>query len=447
MLITIRKEKCPSMLLKRLVLLVFLAVAGLGEAFPQLVNGRLTTSLYTWDNFDTIGVSKTYLRAFQGVQLSVAQGDVSLHTYLQGAMNAVHSFGDVGRVRFYNLYVSWANIAKVADIDLGRQAIYAGVGSGTIDGLRARARLWDDRITVTGYGGATVNDNFTGVRKDVHNNLSFGGQAVTTALEGARIGLSYMNRRTERDPYYALRAHDTTFVPSLTYITFDPEAEEYGSVDAAYTYGDRASGYARYDYDFNLSKTSRGQAGVRLHATDAIDVTLDYIYRAPHVSYNSIFSVFTSNSTQELEGGVEYGFTRLIRVFGKIAMVDYADVKSHRWSLGVNAGYGSFAYSGSDGYAGHLQSLSLQGGYPVLERMVVPSLGVSYAWYRLSPESRANVAVALLAGAVVRPVSSFSFDLQGQWMTNKILRHDLRLQARISYWFSERLSVLEQEVQ
>ena len=92
-----------------------------------------------------------------------------------------------------------------------------------------------------------------------------------------------------------------------------------------------------------------------------------------------------------------------------------------------------------------VQSRSLQGGYPVLDKKVVPSLGVSYAWYRFSPDSRANVAVALLAGAVVRPTNTFSFDLQGQWMTNKILTHDFRLQARISYWFAERLSVLAQE--
>ncbi len=443
--LTIWKEKHPSMLLKRLILLSGLASLCLGGASAQFVNGRFTTSFYTWDKFDTIGVSKTYLRAFQGVQLSVAQGDVSVHTYLQGAMNAVNSFGDVGRVRFYNLYLSWDNIGKMVDLDLGRQAVYGGVANGTIDGLRARAKFLDEKITVSGFGGATVNDNFTGVRKNMHDNYSFGGQVVTTALDGARIGVSYLNRRMERDPYVALRAHDTTFTPTLTLITFDPDAEQYGSVDGSYTYGERASFYGRYDYDFNMMQTSRGQGGVRVSATDALAFTLDYIYRAPHIAYNSIFSVFTSNATQEVEGGVEYGFSRLIRAFGRLALVDYSDVKSHRWSLGLNAGYGSFAYTGSDGYAGHIQSLSLQGGYPVLDKKVVPSLGVSYAWYRFSPDSRANVAVALLAGAVVRPTNTFSFDLQGQWMTNKILTHDLRLQARISYWFAERLSVLEQE--
>ena len=435
------------MLPKRLGLLFLFIAIGVCGASAQFVNGRFVTSFYTWDSFDTVGVSNTYLRAFQSVQLSVSQGDVSVHTFLQGSMNAVNTFGDVGRVRFYNLYVSVANVGNVVDLDLGRQAIYAGVGNGSIDGIRARAKFWDDRIIVTGYGGATVSDDFSGVRRDMHDNVSFGGQVVTTAVPNSRIGLSYMNRRTERDPYYALRAHDTTFIPTLTYITFDPEAEEYGSIDASYTCGERLSAYGRYDYDFNLTQTSRGQGGVRVNATDKIAVTLDYIYRAPHLDYNSIFSVFTSSTTQEMEGGLEYGFTPLLRAFGRIATVKYTDVNSHRWTLGLNAGYGSFAYTGNDGYAGHLQSLSLQGGYPVLSKMLVPSLGVSYAWYRMSPDSRANVAVALLAGAVVRPTNAFSFDVQGQWLTNQLLSHDVRLQARVSYWFAERLSVLQQEAQ
>ena len=282
-------------------------------------------------------------------------------------------------------------------------------------------------------------------RKDLHDNYSFGGQIITTAVPNSRIGLSYLNRRVERDPYYALRSHDTTFVPTLTYISFDSQAEEYGSADASYNYGDLLSAYGRYDYDFMMNQTSRGQGGVRVNATDDVAVTLDYIYRAPHLAYNSIFSVFTSSTTQEFEGGVEYKFTRLLRAFGRLAMVSYTDDKSHRWTLGMNAGYGSIAYTGNDGYAGHLQSVSVQGGYPVFGNTVIPSLGFSYAWYRLSPDSRANVATAVLVGAVLRPMNSFSVDLQGQWLTNKILTHDARLQATVSYWFSEKLSLIGQE--
>ncbi|HMK38547.1 MAG TPA: hypothetical protein VK569_04345, partial [Bacteroidota bacterium] len=184
----------------------------------QLVNGRLTTSFYTFERFDTVGTSNTYLRAYQSVQLSVVQQDFSLNTYFQGAVNGTNEFGDNGVVRFYNLYLRWANIGKMLDLSLGRQAVYAGAGNGTIDGLTARARILKDQITLTGYGGATVADEYTGVRKDWHDNLDFGGQVITTLIPGARVGLSYMNMREQADPYWTLRARDTTYAPLPYYI-------------------------------------------------------------------------------------------------------------------------------------------------------------------------------------------------------------------------------------
>ena len=445
------RGKAFAMNLTRSVLLCIILCVSASSTLAQLINGRLTTSFYTLERFDTVGSSKTYLRAYQTVQLSVAQGNVSLHTFLQGAMNGTNDFGDVGRVRFYNLYLTWANIGRALELNFGRQALYAGVAYGTIDGLMAKARLWKDRVTVTGFGGATVNSDYTGIRKNIHDNYNIGGQVVTTALEGARIGISYMNRHEERDPYWALRAYDTTFAPRLVYINTDSPAEEYGSADVYYSYGSLLSVYGRYDYDFNLTRTSRGQGGARINVTKALSLTADYVYRAPHIAYNSIFSVFTSNSTTELEGGVDYTFTPLLHAFARLGRVTYTSTledKSTRWTVGLNAGYGSFSYSGGNGYAGELQSVSLQGSYPLLNRMLIPTLGLTYASYRLDPEvstDRDN-ALSILLGAIVRPSNSFSFDVQGQWLTNKILNRDMRLQVRLMYWFAQRLSILKQEV-
>ena len=431
---------------KRLILLSLLGALCVASGRAQLVSGRFVTSFYTWQKFDTVGVSKTYLRAFESVQLSAAQGAFSLHTFLQGAANGTNSFGDLGKVRVYNLYLTWADIADAVELDLGRQALFAGVASGTIDGARATARFWDQKIRVTGFAGATVSDDFTGIRKDIHDNNSVGGQILTTAVEDLQFGLSFMRRRQEQDPYWTVRARDTSFAPVPYYIANDPLAEEYGSADAYYTLGDRASLYGRYDYDFLLSKTSRGEGGARVNITDVLALTADYIYRSPNVSYNSIFSVFTMSSVSEFEGGVEYGFTPRLRGFARMAFVSYTDDKSHRWTLGVSSGYGSLSYSGSDGYAGQLQSVSVDGAYPLCDRMVIPTLGLSYASYRLSSVDTRDNALSVVLGTILRPMNAFSVDLQGQWLTNKVLAHDARLQAKLNYWFSDRLSLLGEEV-
>jgi hypothetical protein len=428
-----------------------LLILGAGSSPAQLVNGRFTTSFYSFQRFDTVGSSRTYLRAFQSVQLSMAQQDFSVHAYLQGAVNGTNQFGDNGNVRFYNLYFRWANIGKSLDLSLGRQAVYAGVGNGTIDGLMARARIWNNQITLTGYGGASVNDEYTGVRKDWHDNLNLGGQVLTTLVPGARIGLSYMYRGEERDSYRALR--ETQLGDSLkTYITVpfaiqsESIAEKLGSADASWSYGRIISVYGRYDYDFNYKETSRGQGSIRVNITDALALTGDYTFRKPQISFNSIFSVFTLNSTRLIEGGAEYGLTPLLRAYGKLGVVSYADTSSMTWTLGLNSGYGSVSYSGSTGYAGQLESFSVQAAYPLCDRFLVPSLGVSWASYRLSAEDPKDNALAILAGATVRPTRNFSFDVQGQWMKNRLYDRDMRLQVKLMYWFAERVSLFSQEV-
>lgn len=428
----------------RILLLLTASASPLAHA--QLVTGRFVTSFYTFERFDTVGSSKTYLRAFQSVQLSASQADLSVHTYLQGAVNGSNQFGDIGRVRFYNLYVRMANIGKTVDLDLGRQAVYAGVGNGTIDGLSARARFWNSQLTLTGYGGATVNADYTGIRKDWHDNLNVGAQLFTTALEGTRVGVSYMNRHEQLDPYWTLRSRDTTYAPVPYYIANSSTGEELGSADVSYSCGELVSAYGRYDYDFNFKQTSRTQGSLRVNVSRTLTLTGDVIYRQPRISYNSIFWAFASNSTTEAEGGIEYGFTPLLRAFAKLGVVSYSGDQSTRWTAGLNTGYGSFSYSGSDGYAGQLQSLSIQGAYPLCDRMIVPSLGLSYSSYKLSADAARENALAVLLGATVRPTSSFSFDLQGQWMKNALYNRDMRLQLRLMYWFAQRMSLFSEEV-
>jgi hypothetical protein len=195
-----------------------------------------------------------------------------------------------------------------------------------------------------------------------------------------------------------------------------------------------------------MSTTSRVQAGGRVNVTDPLAITVDYVHRMPRISFNSIFSAFTWNSVNEIEGGVEYGFTPLLRAFGKLAYVSYTDAKSHRWTLGMNAGYGSLSYVGGDGYAGQLQGINLEGSYPLVGGKVIPSAGVSYMSYRLSPDNPIrDKAWTILLGATVRPVRIFSFDVQGQLLTNKIVKRDMRLLVKLNYWFAERLSIFREE--
>ena len=307
-------------------------------------------------------------------------------------------------------------------------------------------KLLENQITVTGYGGSSVGGEYTGIRKDWHDNLFFGGQVITTALPDAHIGVSYMNRREQVDPYWTMRGRDTTFTAVPYYIAPQPMSEELGSADVAYSFGNCATVYGRYDYDLQYKTTVRGQGALRINATPELALTAEYIYRKPRVSFNSIFSAFTLNAVSELEGGVEYSIAPRLLAFGKFGYVSYTDDKSMRWTAGVSAMYGSVSYTGSNGYAGELASFNIQGAYPLCDRMFVPTAGISFVTYTLSADAPSENALAVLAGATVRPLKQFSFDVQGQWMKNKLYSRDMRLQVRLMYWFAERLSLFAEEV-
>lgn len=427
----------------RIVLAGSLAAMFSPGASAQVVTGRLSTSFYTWEKFDTTDLSTVYLRGFQTVQLNVAQDDISLHTYLTGALMTPDGGG---LTRFYNLYLRWANIGNAVDLNAGRQAVYGGVGTGTIDGLSAKLHLFENRVTVLGYAGAAPEIGYRGVRGNFHDNLSMGGQIVGAPLPDLRLGLSYLNRKEERDPYWALRARDTSYVPVPYYVTFEPDAEELLGADASYRYGGVLSVYGRYDHDLKSERASRVQGYVRYQATGKLAFTGDYMHRLPRVSFNSIFSAFVQNAVDEIEGGVEYEVAPVVRAFGRLASVRYSDDNSTRWSIGVNSGYGSLSYAGGNGYAGEIQSFSLQAIYPLADNTIIPTLGAAYASYKLEKGQEAMDAWSFLAGGMYRPSGSFSIDLQGQVLANKVYARDLRGFVKFNYWFRERLDLFGREV-
>jgi hypothetical protein len=150
-----------------------LALAWCTAAAPaQFVSGRLSTAFYAWEQFDTVGTSQQFLRAYQTAQLTVAQGDVSLTTFLQGTTNLAGTFGQAGRVRFYNLYLSWANIGKAVDLHLG-VGVFAGVGVGTIDALSP--------------GGCSTKGNCDGIRRG-HRRAEFAWWKTTCMTISSTAG-------------------------------------------------------------------------------------------------------------------------------------------------------------------------------------------------------------------------------------------------------------------
>jgi len=411
-------------------------------ARAQLVNGRFITSVNTWEKFDTVGVSKKYVRGFQSAIFDIAQGDFSLHTHFQGAATLQRKLDELPDYRLYYAYARWRNIANAVDVSFGRVPYFVGVGVGTMDGLLTTARIAENKFRLTLYGGSNVRNDIA-VEKwgPLANNFTAGGQLLTTVIDHMRIGVSYLNRQQERSGYLAIRP-DSLFNPTSLYVEPVLTREQYLSGDAVYERSDMRV-YGRYDYNLEATKTQRGQIGVRYTATSDLIISGDFIHRAPRVLFNSFFSLFNTSSVNELEAGADYRLTASIRGFVRGAYVKYTDDNSFRYTLGLAHNFFSASYRGNSGYAGELSSIALQGAYPLFDNVLIPTAGLTLSWYKLNDAAQRENAIAGVLGATVRPLRWISMDLQGQWLHNKISDNDVRLFAKLNYWFSADLNSLE----
>jgi hypothetical protein len=403
----------------------------------QVLTGRFSSSFYAWERYDTLSSSHLFVRGIQTAQLNFSKDDVSFQTSFYGATALVNSFGDNGLARVSNMFLRWKNIGGAVDASLGRVPVFAGVGNGTVDGGLLKARAFENKVSIVAYGGANVKPELhSSGFADLDKNFFVGGQIISSFLTESRIGISYMNRNINREPYGAIRT-DSFFNPMTVQIVPESKAEQILGADARIHESKLVSGYVRYDYDINSKRSLRGQLSTRWTATEKLFVTAEYIYREPRILYNSFLMLFPLSAVKEYEGGVEYNLKSDVRLFGKYAYVQYTDDNTQRFSFGVNTEYASVNYTGTTGYAGEQTSLYGQLVYPIFERTLIPTIGISYANYQLdkyATESQ-NVFAASL-GAVVRTNQSWSADIQLQWLNNPVAQNDMRLFGKLSYWFN-----------
>jgi hypothetical protein len=436
--------------MKKLLVVACLIFLSVSCAFAQRLQARFVTSAYAWERQDTIGTSSQHLFGYQTIQLSIAGEKLSFNTYLQGFNDFAGPVKNEGVLRVYNAYFKMSNIAQLADVSLGRQAVFAGVGNGTIDGGLASLKFLDSRLKLVGYYGTLPSPRYKAeLISDAADNYMTGGQLVAAPADFAHLSFSYMQKHIRPETYVGIR-RDSLFNPYPIEIKPSAMAEEYLSADVNLEYNDVISGYGRYDYDLLSEKNSRIQLFTRVKpfgslnvkALEPLSLTGEYIQRDPRLLYNSIFSVFTFNSLKEYEIGAEYAFGAYWQVFAKYGAVSYNDATQNQITVGVNGEHVSFSATRDNGDGGELSAASLNLGYPLLENKLTPTLLLGYAHYKLSEySSKLDDALSVAVGAVYRPSRVFSVDAQAQWIQNKIYSSDLRFFVRVNYLLSHQLEI------
>jgi hypothetical protein len=418
--------------MKKLILLLIIGAATFISA--QNINGRFSSSLYAFERYDSLNSSSNYLRAYEMLNLNLNYDKFSVRSYLNMETDVTNKMISDPRLRFYNLYLEARDLFDVATIRLGRQPIINSVAGGLYDGASLTLKHSDYKLNAY-YGGNVPAYQKFEIVENFDQNYIMGGKFTTTVLTNAQIAVGYVSKNFQSQNYLANRLDPDL---NLIEVEIENKSNQYQFVtgEVNYSMPGIVDVFTRYDFDLNYEQTSKFEFDARTEAVERLGVNLYYNYRQPKIRYNSIFAVFDYGNTHEIEIGADYKLNNMFTVIGKFGNVQYKDENSQRIGIGLSTIYGNINYRKTFGYAGELDAVSVYSGYTFLDGLVTPSVGLSYTNYKLNPDAEANNITTLLVGANIRPFRMLSFDLQGQYMDNKIYKNDLRLFFKLNYWFN-----------
>jgi hypothetical protein len=204
----------------------------------------------------------------------------------------------------------------------------------------------------------------------------------------------------------------------------------------SYDHGAAFQFNGRYEYDLNYKKTSRIEFDGISSPVKNWHFNVYFNYLAPRIRYNSIFSVFDYANTTELEIGAGYDLTKHITLNGRVGVVSYQEDNASRFTISANTSFGSLSYRKSLGYAGEQDNISLYLAKSLFDGLITPSAGIAYTSYKLSKDAETNNLTTVMAGLNIRAIRWLSFDLQAQYLNNKIYKNDLRMFFKANYWFN-----------
>ena len=415
-------------------LLIFFLIIFCGTLFAQNINGRFSSSLYSFERFDSLDVSKNHLRAYQMLNLNLNYGDVSIRSYLNLENDFAQDIKDDPRLRFYNLYLEARNILNIGTLKLGRQPIINGVVGGLMDGVSLSLRKADFQLSGF-YGGNVPAYQKLELIENFSDNYIAGGRLSTTIINNLRLGVGYVNKNFRPLDYKAIRL-DPDLNPIEVLIQNKSNQFQFLTGEASYYLPQKFSVDVNYEYDLNFMETSKIEFAGRYEEIKDLGLNFYYSFREPKIRYNSIFSVFDYGNTEEVEMGADIRINENFTVLGQLGIVNYKDDNASRVGIGLATSVGTFNYKKTFGYAGQLDAISGYSAYTIADGLLTPSAGFSYTTYKLSPGAEENSITTILIGMNIRPFRKLSFDIQGQYMDNKIYKDDFRLLFKLNHWFN-----------
>jgi len=119
--------------MKKLILVFLLAINTI--VFAQNINGRFSSSVYTFERYDSLNSSENYVRAYEMLNLNLNYDKFSIRSFLNFETDLTKEQISDPRLRFYNLYLEARDLLNIATVKIGRQPIINNGGGGWFDGV------------------------------------------------------------------------------------------------------------------------------------------------------------------------------------------------------------------------------------------------------------------------------------------------------------------------
>lgn len=406
----------------------------------QNINGRISSSVYIFERAESQEISNTFARSYQYGQFNINKNWFTLRTTLAIEQDLLKKIKYDPRIRLFNLYAEAREILGLATFRVGRQTLYHSVASGLFDGVSLDVKYW--KLKLSGYYGGNVPAyQKPGLISDWNDNFLFGGK-LQGQFGNLFLGVGYLNKNYKSEDYLTTRL-DQNFNPVTVLVQPGSTQFEFVNAEVGYDYN-KVSLNSRLFYDINFEKISRIELTGSANLMKNLGFNFYYAMREPLIRYNSYFTIFESvvQNNQEIDLGVSYRLNNAINFDGRAGLVKYSDDNSVRLSIGARIPYGMISYAKNFGYAGELDAISIYSNYRLLNGVFTPSLGLGYSSYKLTKTSPKNSSVYVMIGTNIRPWRNLSFDLQGQYLNNKIYKSDFRFFFKINYWFNKNLNIL-----
>ncbi len=436
----------------------------------QTMNARFSTSVYSWENQFA---DSTAAKSFRGYQTGIIHAygvglpNLSFHTYFRGSYDMGEKTEESPEYRIYSLYAQWHNTDQKThklDLRVGRQQVFTGLRSPTIDGMRADYSHAKD-YSATAYFGALPPEDGSVSMLRPYERHALGAKVSTSKFFQTNAALTFTDKSRDGKFVYGLNhlGGDSLIQQSdmeERLVAFDVNRMFFGKVNWFY----------HLEYDMHQSNIRRISTDLQYHHNKDLFVGIEYIYRRPYLLYsNSFINIDEMHANQEVWLRGNYRINDLWSVNGEYANVFYDLKDAWRYGLGVGFWRTNLNYQRRLGYGGTIDMVSASAYYPVNDKLRT-DCSISYSVFDLADDigkksfgpvdpfwdpynlerqvlSETNTSFTAIARVNYEILRSLNVDVEGQFLSQNMKsspvyagnKSDVRLFVRANYWIFHKL--------